>query len=326
MGLKEIFSLVESELNEVNQHLIEYTRSDINLINDVSSYIINSGGKRIRVILTLLFAKLLSVDKKLAIKIASITELIHTATILHDDVVDDSSMRRGLPTANKKYNNPAAVLVGDFVYTRAFQLIAQFNDTDLMTLYTEAVNVISEGEVRQLVNLGDLTINEEKYFSVIYSKTARLFEVCCHAIALLKYPEDKNLQLQLAKFGSYLGTGFQIADDVIDYLSSKEESGKSRGDDLAEGKPTLPLIRLREVGNQDDKALVEDIIMQRKGVEVLDYVVERMQALNCFDYSMQRAYQEADKAKEIILSVETSNEKVKSALLELADLSVRRVA
>ncbi|RIY31353.1 polyprenyl synthetase family protein [Psittacicella gerlachiana] len=324
MSLSRIISLVSEDLDEVNKKLVEYTKSDIDLINDVSAYIINSGGKRVRVILTLLFAGLLGVDRERAIKIAAITELIHTATILHDDVVDDSSMRRGLPTANKKYNNPAAVLVGDFVYTRAFQLIADFNDNSLMSLYTDAVNVIAEGEVRQLINLGDLTINEEKYFAVIYSKTARLFEVCCHAIAKLKYSEDLVLQGKLAKFGSFLGTGFQIIDDVIDYLSSKEESGKSKGDDLAEGKPTLPLIRLREVGSLEDKQLVEKIILQEKGLEVLDYVVERMEANDCFTYCFNRAYQEADKAKDIIKDFADSE--YKQALLTLVELSVRRQA
>lgn len=324
MSLNNIISIVEEGLNEVNEQLIEYTRSDIDLINDVSSYIINSGGKRIRVILTLLFARLLDIERAQGVKIAAITELIHTATILHDDVVDDSSMRRGIPTANKRYNNPAAVLVGDFVYTRAFQLIAHFENPSLMSLYTDAVNVIAEGEVRQLINLGDLTINEKKYFDVIYSKTARLFEVCCHAVAMLKYPQDTQLQQKLAKFGSYLGTGFQIVDDVIDYLSSKEESGKSRGDDLAEGKPTLPLIRLREVGTSEDKQLVEDIIMQRKGLEVLDLVVERMQAHDCFNYCMERAFQEAAKAKELIADFPESD--AKEALETLVDLSVHRYA
>lgn len=323
MNFKKILALVESDLQKVNLELIRYTKSDIELINKLSEYVIASGGKRVRVILTLLFARLLEVENKdLAIKIAAITELIHTATLLHDDVVDDSSMRRGIPSANKAFNNPSAVLVGDFIYTRAFQLLAQFNNNSLMTLYTDAVNVISEGEVRQLLNLGDVDITEDKYFEVIYSKTARLFEVCCHAIAKLKYPNDEALQVKLAKFGSYLGTGFQVADDVLDYLSSKELSGKSAGDDLAEGKPTLPLIRLRDVGSLEDKQLFNDIIMQKKGREVLDEVVAKMMANDCFSYSMQRAEIEAAKAKAILDDFPDSE--VKQALLSLVDLSVNR--
>ncbi|MFC6277179.1 polyprenyl synthetase family protein [Psittacicella hinzii] len=323
MQLSQIIDLIKDDLLAVNKELTAYTRSDIDLINQVSEYIINSGGKRVRVILTLLFAQLLELENKEdAAKIASITELIHTATILHDDVVDDSSMRRGNPTANKMFNNPAAVLVGDFVYTRAFQMIAKYRNPDLMSLYTDAVNVISEGEVRQLINLGDLSIDEQRYFEVIYSKTARLFEVCCHAIAMLKYPNDPEKQQHLAKFGTYIGTGFQVVDDMIDYLSAKEESGKSRGDDLAEGKPTLPLIRLREVGNEVDKQLVEDIIMQKKGREVLDLVVERLQANDCFTYCKQAALAEAQKAKDIIKDFTDSPAKL--ALMALVDLSVSR--
>lgn len=324
MNLFEIFELVQDDMEQVNQSLILQTRSDIKLINEVSTYIISSGGKRIRPILALLFAKLLRLEhSEQAIKIATIVELIHTATILHDDVVDESSLRRGKPTANIQFNNPAAVLVGDFVYTRAFQLISEFNNTELMKLFTDAVNVISEGEVKQLVNLGDVEITEQKYLDVIYSKTARLFEVCCHAIAMLKYPGDTAKQLRLAKYGTYLGTGFQIVDDIIDYKSLDEESGKHRGDDLAEGKPTLPIIRLKEVGTEADKNLVTRIIRQEIGREVLDELVNRLDATDCFDYCHQVAQIEADKAKQAIAEVPDSE--VKTALLSLVDISIERV-
>lgn len=325
MELYQILELVEQDLLKVNQELIIQTQSDVQLINDISEYIISSGGKRIRPILTLLFANALGLeDKEAMVKIATITELIHTATILHDDVVDDSSMRRGLPTANKKFNNPAAVLVGDFVYTRAFQMIAQFDNPKLMSLYTDAVNIIAEGEVKQLVNLGDLLITQERYLDVIYSKTARLFEVCCHAIALLKYPNDEQKQQTYAKFGTYLGTGFQIADDIIDYQSTEDESGKQPGNDLAEGKPTLPLIRLREVGTTQDQEMVNNIILQKIGREALNEVRARLEANNCFEYCSQVAFNEANKAKQAIADLEDSV--FKQALEAIVDISVSRIS
>lgn len=325
MELYQILELVEDDLLTVNQELKNQTQSDVALINDIADYIISSGGKRIRPILTLLFARFLELENmEDAVKIATITELIHTATILHDDVVDDSSMRRGNPTVNKKYNNPAAVLVGDFVYTRAFQLIAEFNNSALMKLYTDAVNVIAEGEVKQLVNLGDLSITKERYIDVIYSKTARLFEVCCHAIAMLKYPNDPELQAKLAKFGTYLGTGFQIADDVLDYQSQEEESGKQPGNDLAEGKPTLPIIHLREIGTPEDVELVNNIILQRIGRESLALVLERLNANNCLEYCTEVAFAEAEKAKEIIRPFADSI--YKEALDSVVDISVSRLS
>lgn len=323
MNFLEVIELVQDDLELVNKELLSLTKSDIPLINQVADYIINSGGKRVRPLLTLLFARMLELeDFAAAVKIATVTELIHTATILHDDVVDDSSFRRNRPTANRAFNNPAAVLVGDFIYTRAFQLIADFKNPELMSLYTDAVNVISEGEVKQLTNLGDLSINEEKYFDVIYSKTARLFEVCCHAVAMLKYPDQPAKQLKLAKFGVYLGTAFQIIDDLIDYTSDDHKSGKARGDDLAEGKPTLPLLHLRQVGTEADKQLVEDIILQKKGREVLDEVVARMEAHDSFAYCTQRAHQEADKARAALEDV--AHNDFKEALLTLLQMSLSR--
>lgn len=319
--LVDIIEMLENDLLEVNQELITQTQSENTLINDISNYIISSGGKRIRPIIVLLFSKMLGLNIQVAKKLAVICELIHTATILHDDVVDASSMRRGLPTANKKYNNPAAVLVGDFVYTRAFQLIADFNNPQLMKAFTDAVNVIAEGEVMQLVNLGDTEITQEKYFNVIYSKTARLFEVCCQSVVMLAYP-DKYDSLDYANYGKYIGTAFQIVDDIIDYTSSSSELGKEAGDDLAEGKPTLPLIHLKEFGSKEDKLLVKSIILQQQGREVFNQVLERLKSNGSIEYCKNISQNEVEKAKQSI--AQAPNNIAKDALLALADLSISR--
>ncbi len=250
MDIKAIQRLISDDMQKVNEKILAQLNSDVALINQLGFYIIHSGGKRIRPMIATLAAKALGYQGEQHITCAAFIEFIHTATLLHDDVVDESELRRGNPTANAEFGNAASVLVGDFIYTRSFQLMTQLNSLKILQVMSEATNVIAEGEVQQLMNVRDPDTTEENYMRVIYSKTARLFEVSTQTAAIVAGANEMQ-EKALQDYGRYLGTAFQLVDDVLDYSANAAELGKNIGDDLAEGKPTLPLLHAMRSGNAE---------------------------------------------------------------------------
>ena len=255
MNLEQIIDLTQDDMAAVNASILEQLNSEVSLINQLGYYIISGGGKRIRPMIAVLAAKALSYEGDKHVKVAALIEFIHTATLLHDDVVDESDMRRGKATANAAFGNAASVLVGDFIYTRAFQMMTDLESLPVLALMAKAVNVIAEGEVQQLINCNDPDITEESYMQVIYSKTARLFEAASQSSAMLAGGNDEQIKA-LQDYGRYLGTAFQLIDDLLDYDADGETLGKNTGDDLDEGKPTLPLLHaMKHGGNVSPPAL-----------------------------------------------------------------------
>ena len=243
------------DLNRVNSVINRAVDSEVVLISQIGQYIISAGGKRLRPILTILAGKALGYDQDPLYSLAAMVEFIHTSTLLHDDVVDESDLRRGRQTANNMFGNAAAVLVGDFLYTRAFQLMVASNNLRILEVMAEATNIIAEGEVLQLMNIGNIDVTEEEYLHVIEYKTAKLFQAAAQVGAILAGATDLQEQA-LKNYGTHLGTAFQIIDDVLDYAGDVTTIGKNLGDDLAEGKPTLPLIYLL---NQGSPAVAADV-------------------------------------------------------------------
>jgi octaprenyl-diphosphate synthase len=258
-SIDDVLKTSHNDMQQVNQTIRESLDSHVVLIKQISAYIINSGGKRLRPILVTLMAQALNYKGKDHIQLAAIIEFIHTATLLHDDVVDESDMRRGNKTAHEVWGNSASVLVGDFLYSRSFQMMVKINNLDVMNILANATNTISEGEVLQLLNIGNLDITEDQYYQVIKNKTAKLFEAGCQLSALISTEDDEVIS-KMASYGENLGMAFQIADDILDYAKDNDELDKNIGDDLAEGKLTLPLIYLLENGNEGDKQLIKDAI------------------------------------------------------------------
>ena len=248
LSFDDILQRCQSDMQAVDLVIHQRLSSDVALINQLSHYIVNSGGKRLRPLLAVLSAKTFNYQGDLHHLMAAIIEFIHTATLLHDDVVDESDLRRGNETANALFGNAASVLVGDFLYSRAFEMMVEVDDMRVMQILATTTNVIAEGEVMQLMNVHDADTSEEKYLEVIYCKTARLFEAASQLGAILCDRNEKEEQA-MATYGRYLGTAFQLIDDVMDYSSNSEEMGKNVGDDLAEGKPTLPLIYAMQKGS-----------------------------------------------------------------------------
>ncbi len=321
MTLKEIQALVSEDMEKVNEKILAQLNSDVPLINQLGFYIIQSGGKRIRPLIANLTAKALNYTDDKHITCSAFIEFVHTATLLHDDVVDESDMRRGRPTANAEFGNAASVLVGDFIYTRSFQLIAQLKSLRILEVMSDATNVIAEGEVQQLMNVRDPETTEANYMKVIYSKTARLFEVATQSTAILA---EANSQIEeaLQLYGRYLGTAFQLVDDVLDYSANAAKLGKNTGDDLAEGKPTLPLIHAIQKGSSEQSQLIKSIIEQGGSRDQLDEVLAILQEHRSLDYVMNRAKFEAQKAAEVLAVLPDSV--YKQALISLAYLSVDR--
>ena len=241
MDIDQIRALSNDDMQAVNQLIQQQVDSDVALINQLGFYIVNSGGKRLRPLLTVLSARAMGIGNNDHHTLAAIVEFIHTATLLHDDVVDESTMRRGRETANAIFGNQASVLVGDFLYTRSFQMMVSLKRMRVMEILSEATNQIAEGEVLQLMNCNDASTTEARYFDVIYGKTARLFEAATQLAAVLT-DQDEHIEHAMQEYGKHLGTAFQLADDILDYMADSEEMGKNAGDDLAEGKPTLPLL------------------------------------------------------------------------------------
>ncbi|MGV6858170.1 MAG: octaprenyl diphosphate synthase [bacterium] len=312
--------LVAAEMQAVNTLILESLSSDVVLINQMGHYIIAGGGKRLRPLLVLLASGACGYTGKKAHLVAAIIEFIHTATLLHDDVVDESSMRRGRETANDLWGNEAAVLVGDFLYSRAFELMVDVDSMKVMKILASTTNTIAEGEVMQLLNINDPDTTEERYLDVIYSKTAKLFEAATRLGAVLGgfgEAEEKGL----AAYGKHLGTAFQLIDDVLDYDSDAKTLGKEVGDDLAEGKPTLPLIQALKVGSSGDVALIRRSI-EEAGREHIDEVLEILERTNALQYTRDAAAGEADKAIAALDCISDSD--YKQALIEVAHSSVKR--
>ncbi|GLS92571.1 octaprenyl-diphosphate synthase [Psychromonas marina] len=321
MDIKQIQQLSANEMSQVNSLIQAQLTSDVALINQLGFYIVNSGGKRIRPLITILSAKALSVHDDKITKLAAIIEFIHTATLLHDDVVDESDLRRGEKTANALFGNAASVLVGDFLYTRSFQMMTELQNLKVMDVLSNATNVIAEGEVLQLMNCNDPDTTEKSYMDVIYFKTAKLFEAATQLVAVIG-EQPKAVEAALLDYGKYLGTAFQLTDDVMDYSSDAEEMGKNTGDDLAEGKPTLPLLYAMQHGTATQVALIREAIEKANGMENFDAIMQALSDTNALEYTKQRAIEEADKAI-AALSILPASE-YKDALISLAHLAADR--
>jgi len=319
-SIDQAYELIESDMDLVNQLIKKRLNSEVALINQLSNYIIYSGGKRLRPVLVLLSAKAFNYQGNQHINLAAIIEFIHTATLLHDDVVDASQKRRGNDTANAIWGNEAAVLVGDFVYSRAFQMMVDANNMRIMEILSNATNTIAEGEVLQLLNCNDPDTTEQRYMDVIHFKTAKLFEAAGQLGAVLAGATPEQ-EIAMAKYGMYLGTAFQLVDDVLDYSASSEEIGKNIGDDLAEGKPTLPLIRAMTTGTKQQADIIRHAITH-SGRDNIEQVMEAISATDAIDYTANKARQEADKAIDMLNTIPSSEHR--NALSSLAEFSVSR--
>jgi octaprenyl-diphosphate synthase len=307
-------------MNAVDALIRERLHSDVVLIRQVAEYIIHSGGKRLRPALVLLSANALGYRGRGHYELAAVVEFIHTSTLLHDDVVDESDLRRGNKTANALFGNAASVLVGDFLYSRAFQMMVSLDTMRVMRVLAEATNVIAEGEVLQLLNCHDADVTVDGYLQVIRCKTAKLFEAAAQLGAILA-ETSPEIEQALADFGMHLGTAFQIIDDVLDYSGDEAETGKHLGDDLAEGKPTLPLIHVVQHGSPEQIALVRRAI-ENGGREDFSAVFTAIQSTQALDFTRKHARAEADMAIAALQPLPASI--FKDALLELSDFAVAR--
>jgi octaprenyl-diphosphate synthase len=287
-------TLIADDMREVDLVITQRLDSGVPLVGQVSSYIIAAGGKRLRPALLLLACGALGYRGQQRFNLAAVVEFIHTATLLHDDVVDDSALRRGNATANETFGNPASVLVGDFLYSRAFQMMVDAQDLRVMQILADATNVIAEGEVLQLMNMHNAALDEAGYLQVIRSKTAKLFEASARVGAILA-GGDIAMEEACAEYGQALGTAFQVIDDILDYDGEAGVMGKNLGDDLREGKATLPLIAAMQRGTPDQREVIKTAI-ETGGVAMLDRVVGIVKATGALDVSRQAAAQEAQRA------------------------------
>ncbi len=304
----------------VNTVIRERLHSEVTLVNQIAEYIIGAGGKRIRPVLVLLVANAYGYKGTAHHELAAVVEFIHTATLLHDDVVDESSMRRGRQTANALFGNAASVLVGDFLYSRAFQMMVGLDSMRVMQILSDATNVIAEGEVLQLLNMHDPDVSQESYLKVIRSKTAKLFEAAAELGALISGAND----VQIAAAGEYgrsLGTAFQLIDDVLDYAGDADAIGKNVGDDLREGKPTLPLIYLMENGTAEQRELVRNCIEQGDEKN-FDSILAAITSSGALEYTRGQAEAAASRAAEAVAGLPESV--YKQSLLQLCSFAVDR--
>jgi octaprenyl-diphosphate synthase len=319
LTLTDIRGLIAGDLAEIDEEIRRQLHTRVPLIDQIAHYIITSGGKRLRPMILVLAARALGYEGRDHVKAAAIIEFIHTATLLHDDVVDESRLRRGRETANSVFGNAASVLVGDFLYSRAFQMMVQIRDMDVLEVLADATNVIAEGEVQQLVNCHDPDTSEERYLEVIRNKTAKLFEAGAQIAAILA--AERSTQASLAEYGLRLGTAFQLRDDVLDYDASPDEIGKNIGDDLAEGKPTLPLIHTIRAGTAAQVTLVREAI-EHGGRDRITEVCEAVRASGALDYTHRRAREHADAALSALVALPDSV--YRDALTSLASIAVDR--
>ncbi len=320
MDILAIQNLMNHDMQAVNAMIHKRLHSEVELVNSVGHYIVNSGGKRLRPMLVLLSASAFNYQGNDHIKLAAIIEFIHTATLLHDDVVDASELRRGEQTANSIWGNEASVLVGDFLYSRSFQLMAELNNMRVMEILSTATNIIAEGEVLQLLNCYEPNTTETDYLRVIRSKTAKLFEAGAQLGAVITDQSASNEQA-IAKYGMHLGTAFQLIDDVLDYSSKTEEIGKNIGDDLAEGKPTLPVIYALKHGTAEQQEVLRDAIKNGKK-DSINEVISIINSTKAIDYTRKVARQEADMAIAALTTLPSSN--YTDALYALAEFSITR--
>ena len=311
---------IAADMDAVNAVIRRKLHSEVSLVNQIAEYIISAGGKRLRPVLVLLVANAYSYKGTAHHELAAVVEFIHTATLLHDDVVDESSLRRGRATANALFGNAASVLVGDFLYSRSFQMMADLANMRVMQILSEATNVIAEGEVLQLLNMHDPDVSQERYLQVIRSKTAKLFEAAAELGALIAGASEPQIAAA-GEYGRSLGTAFQLIDDVLDYAGDAAEIGKNVGDDLREGKPTLPLIYLMENGTPEQRQLVRTCIEQGDE-QHFDAVLAAVTSSGALDFTRHQAEIAAKRAAEAIAGLPESA--YKDSLLQLAHFSVNR--
>lgn len=318
--MQQIRATVAREFELVNQLIVEQLHSDVDMVENVGHYIVDAGGKRLRPLLVLLSAAALGRCTQAHITFAAVIEFIHTATLLHDDVVDLSALRRGRPTANAEFGNASSVLVGDFLYTRAFQLMVRLGDMDILGHMAETTNTIAEGEVLQLVRAGNDHTNEAQYLDVITRKTAILFSAACYGAATLSGESTHTREL-LRNFGLNLGIAFQMIDDVLDYDGNPAAMGKNVGDDLMEGKVTLPLIHTLRQGNADEQAVVRRAIRD-KSAEQIDQVTAAVRRCGSLDYTRSLARRYHDLALENLAQLPATE--ARNALERMTALSIHR--
>ncbi|BBP01533.1 octaprenyl diphosphate synthase [Sulfuriferula nivalis] len=318
--MQAIQAFLAADMQRVDAVIRERLHSEVVLVSQVSEYIINSGGKRLRPALVLLSAGAMGYVGKHHYELAAVVEFIHTATLLHDDVVDESSLRRGRETANALFGNAASVLVGDFLYSRAFQMMVGVGQMRVMEVLSDATNIIAEGEVLQLMNCNDADISEADYLRVIRYKTAKLFEAAVRLGGILG-GADAATEQALAVYGMHLGTAFQLIDDVLDYSGDHETIGKNVGDDLAEGKPTLPLLFLLKNGTDAQVKLVRHAI-ENGGLEVFDEVLSAVLTSGALDYTREQARTEVNLALNALNVLPDTP--YKQQLIRLAEYSVDR--
>jgi octaprenyl-diphosphate synthase len=315
-----VSNLARDDMEAVDRLISSSLESDVELVSQVSRYIVASGGKRLRPLIVLLAARAFGYEGEQHVRAAAIIEFIHTATLLHDDVVDSSSRRRGKDSANTVFGNQTSVLVGDFLYSRAFQMMVDIGNMRVMQIMADATNTIAAGEVLQLMNVHDPDTTEDAYREVIYRKTARLFEAGAHIAAVLNERCDAD-ESAMIDYGRNLGMAFQLVDDALDFDASPEELGKNLGDDLAEGKATLPLIHAMQHGSNPERELIRHAIREG-GLEDMDRIQSIIESTGALQYTAARAQEAADAAIGALSEIPDSD--YKQALIDIADFSVRR--
>jgi len=312
--------LVEPQFDAVTDYILNNLGSNVPLVESIANHIVAGGGKRLRPLLVLLAADACGYEGQQHIPLAAVIEFIHTATLLHDDVVDNSELRRGNATANAKWGNAPSVLVGDFLYSRAFQIMVEIGSMEIMQVISHATTIIAEGEVLQLLNQRNPDISEEAYLQVVLGKTAMLFEAATEVGAILAGASTDDRE-SLRKYGQHLGIAFQIVDDLLDYLSDSETLGKNVGDDLAEGKTTMPLIHAMRVGSDEDKALIRNAI-RNGGLDDLTPILDIVHNTGSVDYTRSQAHDQIGKAKRAIANLPDTS--FKQTLLQIADIAIAR--
>src|SRR5579871_776484 len=320
MTLEQIRELVTADFEAVDRVIKRRLHSQVTLVDQVATYIIYAGGKRLRPLMVLLAARACGHRGEQHIEAAAIIEFIHTATLLHDDVVDGSSLRRGRETANEVFGNPTSVLVGDFLYSRAFQMMVALDRMRIMDIIADATNAIAEGEVLQLMNARDANTSEERYIDVIRRKTARLFEAGAQIAAVLS-DASPEIEESLARYGRHIGTAFQLVDDALDYQADEASLGKHLGDDLAEGKPTLPLIHAMQHGDPEQRHMIRRAI-EEGGLEHLEEITRAVASGGGLAYTRRRAQSEVDQALAALAPLPDTG--FKEGLSELARFAVAR--
>ena len=313
-------NIVTDDFDAVNRLIIDQLHSDVGLIEQIGHHLIEAGGKRLRPLLVLLAAGACGYDDDQHISLAVIIEFIHTATLLHDDVVDTSELRRGRFTANAQWGNAPSVLVGDFLYSRAFQMMVGLKNIEVMSVLADTTNIISEGEVQQLINIGDSDLSEADYMTVISSKTAQLFKGASQTAAIISHT-DTATHTALQNYDWHLGMAFQLVDDALDYDSNTADMGKNAGDDLAEGKMTLPLIQAMQCGSSTQRKQLQKAIETRDASQ-LQTVMDIIKDTSSLEYTFSVARKHVEQAQQSIAILNASEHK--NAMLDLADFAVNR--